>query len=63
VTQPDEGWFISSHSESANSCVEVRRDGNNWLVRNSNDRAGPVLRFNPDEWAAWLAGVKAGEFD
>jgi len=27
------------------------------------DCDGPVLRFTPSEWAAWLHGAKAGEFD
>jgi hypothetical protein len=32
-------------------------------VRNSRDSAGPVLRFTPDEWHAFLGGVRNGEFD
>jgi len=33
------------------------------LVRDSKDREGPVLSFSPDEWAAFTAGVRGGEFD
>ena len=29
-------------------------------VRDSKDQRGPVLRFTRDEWAAFLAGMKAG---
>ena len=32
-------------------------------VRDTKDRAGPVLRFPHDEFAAWLDGAKSGEFD
>jgi hypothetical protein len=32
-------------------------------VRNSRDSAGPVLRFTPAEWHAFLGGVRNGEFD
>ena len=32
-------------------------------IRNSRDCAGPVLRFPPEEWRAFLGGVRNGEFD
>jgi hypothetical protein len=32
-------------------------------VRDSKDRSGPVLVFAPDEWRAFAAGVRAGEFN
>ncbi len=32
-------------------------------VRDTKDRKGPVLRFTPAEFAAWLDGAKNGEFD
>jgi hypothetical protein len=45
------------------NCVEVARDGDQVLVRDSKDPAGPVLAFTAGEWAAFAAGVKACEFD
>jgi hypothetical protein len=33
------------------------------LVRDSKDRSGPVLAFNRQEWAEFLAGVRLGKFD
>jgi hypothetical protein len=33
------------------------------LVRDSKDPTGSVLSFNGDEWDAFVAGVKGGEFD
>ncbi|WP_327048120.1 DUF397 domain-containing protein [Microbispora sp. NBC_01189] len=32
-------------------------------VRDSKDPEGPALLFTPAEWAAFLDGVRAGEFE
>jgi hypothetical protein len=32
-------------------------------VRDSKDRSGPVLAFEPEAWTAFLDRVKGGEFD
>jgi hypothetical protein len=32
-------------------------------LRNSADPAGPVLVFTQDEWDAFVAGARDGEFD
>ena len=56
-------WFKSSFSAAGN-CVEVANLPEGEVgVRNSRDAAGPVLRFTPDEWHAFLGGVRNGEFD
>jgi Domain of unknown function (DUF397) len=53
-----------SHASPASDCVEAGpcACGGDVLVRDTKDRAGPVLRFTPAEWAAFLDGAKAGEF-
>lgn len=64
--QPGSGpvWVKSSLSFSNGNCVEVASlPGNGIGVRNSRDSEGPVLRFTPDEWHAFLGGVQNGEFD
>ena len=33
------------------------------FVRDSKDPGGPVLTLAPADWAAFVAGVRAGEFD
>jgi hypothetical protein len=54
---------VSSHC-SFGSCVEVGRTPDGYvLVRDSKDRAQEALSFTGEEWAAFVAGVKAGEFD
>ena len=32
-------------------------------VRDSKNRQGAILRFTPDEWHAFVGGVRNGEFD
>ena len=56
-------WIKSSLSFSNSNCVEVADGGSTVLVRDSKNPGGPVLRFTPDEWSAFLRGVRNGEFD
>ena len=57
-------WRKSSLSAQGDNCVEVADlpDGDR-AVRNSRDPNGPMLRFTPGEWDAFVGGVKVGEFD
>ena len=46
------------------NCVEVASLADGGVgVRNSRDAGGSVLAFTPDEWHAFLGGVRNGEFD
>jgi len=56
-------WVKSSLSLANGNCVEVASLPQGEIgVRNSRDPDGPVLRFTPDEWRAFLGGVRNGEF-
>jgi Domain of unknown function (DUF397) len=55
-------WRKSSHSGD-NGCVEVAFVGDRVAVRDTKDRDGAVLLFDEQEWVAFLAGAKDGEFD
>lgn len=57
-------WVKSSLSFSNGNCVEVASlpDGHVG-VRHSQHSEGPVLRFTPGEWQAFLGGARNGEFD
>ncbi len=57
-------WRKARASAAGDNCVEVAdlQDGSR-AVRDSKDPEGPMLTFTPDEWAAFLVGVKGGEFD
>ena len=56
-------WHKSSYSSQNGNCVEV---ATNLLgvvaLRDSKDPEGPVLIFTPRECAAFLGGVRDGEF-
>ena len=53
----------SSRSTAAGNCVEVADlPSGHRAVRDSKDVAGPVLTFTPTAWAAFTAGLRAGEF-
>jgi hypothetical protein len=57
-------WVKSSLSFSNGNCVEVASLPDGGIgVRNSRDAGGAVLQFTPDEWHAFLGGVRNGEFD
>jgi len=44
-------------------CVEIKQAAGTVHVRDSKHRDGPILHYTQTEWAAFLAGVKSGEFD
>jgi hypothetical protein len=57
--------FRTSSFCDAGGCVEVGTapDGA-WIVRDAKDAdRATSLRFTTEEWAAFVRGVKAGEFD
>ena len=60
-------WRISSRSGSGGgNCVEAGPlpDGSGRVaVRHSHHPDGAVIVYTRDEWAAFVAGVKDGEFD
>jgi hypothetical protein len=62
VDQSSAVWRKSTLS-SMNGCVEVAVIDGSVAVRDSKDQQGPVLLFTPTEWAAFLGGVRNGEFD
>ncbi len=55
-------WRKSRHS-GINGCVEIAVLRGAVAVRDSKDPSGPVLCFRPDEWQAFIDGVRDGEFE
>jgi hypothetical protein len=55
--------FRKSSFSMSNGCVEVAIQDDGVAVRDSKHRDGAVLEFSPIEWAAFLRGVAAGEFE
>jgi hypothetical protein len=57
-------WIKSSLSFANGNCVEVASLPDGGIgIRDSKNREGAILRFTPDEWHAFLGGVRNGEFD
>ena len=58
-------WHKSSYSNgNGGACVEVAGNLRDVVaVRDSKDQEGPVLVVTSDEWEAFTAGVRGGEFD
>lgn len=62
ASNPDISFHKSTFSEQG-GCVEVGRSDGVIQVRDTKNPGGGTLAFNAQEWAAFIAGVKAGEFD
>ncbi|TNC22876.1 DUF397 domain-containing protein [Amycolatopsis alkalitolerans] len=62
----DEGRWEKSFASEPNggNCVEVNLGSSGLVgVRDTKLQASPVFVFDVGEWDAFLAGVKAGQFD
>jgi len=57
-----EKWKKSTRSGEGGDCVEARLDGT-VQVRDTKDRKGGQLGFDPADWKSFVAQVQAGEFD
>ncbi|PJE99470.1 DUF397 domain-containing protein [Streptomyces carminius] len=55
-------WHRASCGGGGNNCIEIARDGDRVLMRESNN-PDKVVVTTPAKLEAFLLGVKAGEFD
>lgn len=63
VPLSESGIWRKSSTSNQQGCVEVALRRGEIMVRDSKDPRGPTLRFTTTEWAAFLTGVRRGEFD
>jgi hypothetical protein len=58
-------WQKSRRSNPSGNCVELAElpDGTGIAVRNSRHPEGPALIYTVDEIAAFVHGVRDGDFD
>ncbi|MER7049024.1 DUF397 domain-containing protein [Streptomyces jumonjinensis] len=60
---PDKAWQQSSYcGGGGNNCVQAKREGTAIHLRESQ-RPDDEITMTPDQFAAFVQGVKAGEFD
>ncbi|MET9922867.1 DUF397 domain-containing protein [Streptomyces sp. NPDC006435] len=66
MTSESPRWFKSSYSSNGGNCIEVAANlvapHGIVPVRDSKTPQGPTLATSPASFAAFVAGVKAGEF-
>lgn len=60
-TTTEPRWHRSKRCSSG-ACVEVARVGEQFLMRDSKSPGTSPLAFDRAAWAAFIAGVKSGEF-
>ncbi len=58
-------WRKSGRSGASGNCVELAKlpHDSGYVIRNSRSPEGPALIFTRDEIAAFLTGVRDGDFD
>ena len=52
------GWRVATHTGGQGNCVEVGRSATTIAVRDTKDKTGPVLHFNPSAWHAFTEQLK-----
>lgn len=55
-------WAKSSKC-SDGTCVEVGHDAHGMILVRNNQAPADIVSFTQDEWVAFIAGVRNGEFD
>jgi Domain of unknown function (DUF397) len=56
-------WVKATASFANGNCVEIATLPDGMIgIRDSKNPQGPILRFAPGEWNAFLTGAQRGEF-
>ena len=63
VEVPEESRWRTSRACDGGACVGVARHGDFVVIGNTANPEAPASRFSIQEWDAFVAGVKLGDFD
>jgi predicted secreted Zn-dependent protease len=58
----DLSWRVA-RSCAGGSCVGVAARGDEILIRSTKRPGGPVVAYSREEWAAFVEGIRQGDFD
>lgn len=56
-------WFLPQHSDNNATCVQTKFTKDAVYVRNNRRPDAGTAVFDHTEWAAFIAGVKDGDYD
>jgi len=56
-------WRQSSQRCGTGACVQVAKLGDEYLVRDSKNPQTAPFAFSAQEWRAFVAGVRRGDFE
>ncbi|MGK5447546.1 DUF397 domain-containing protein [Streptomyces radiopugnans] len=62
MSAPIEWYAASCGQGGGNNCIEIARDGDRVLIRESS-KPDEIVVTTPAKLDAFLKGIKAGEFD
>ena len=51
-------WRTSTYSGGGGDCVEIASEDRSVLVRDAQQRSGPVLQFSPDLWSSFMKRLR-----
>lgn len=63
LQQPSPSAWRRSSRCAGGDCVEIRIAGGEVAMRDSKHPDAAILQFSGDGWQAFVAAVRAGEFD
>ncbi|HEY1823157.1 MAG TPA: DUF397 domain-containing protein [Trebonia sp.] len=53
-------WRKSKASGGSGNCVEIAREGQSLLVRDSRNPSGAILEFSRGQWSAFMRTIRHG---
>ncbi len=55
-------WRVARNCNSG-ACIQIASHGEQIVIGDSKNPAGPILTYTRSEWAAFVDGIREGDFD